>query len=123
MATHDETQHENKQIVRRLFEDGFNRERSDVIDRLVAAEYVDGTGERGPNAFQQVMSRLRGAFPDIQYTVEDILAEGDRVAIRWHWSGTHRGLFRGIAPTERALTNNGTAIFTLRGGRIVAAAL
>ena len=78
---------------------------------------------RGPAAFRQVMTSLRGAFPDLLYTVEAILAEGNAVAIRWHWTGTHRGGFRGVAPTGRCLTNNGTAIFELRAGKIVAAAL
>jgi len=114
---------ENKQLVRRLFEDGFNRRDLTAIDDLVAVEYVDAAGERGPGAFKQVIERLGSAFPDIHYTIEDVLAEDDRVAIRWHWSGTHRGSFRGIAPTERSLTNAGAAIFRLRAGKIVAAAL
>jgi steroid delta-isomerase-like uncharacterized protein len=114
---------ENKQLVRRLFEDGFNRRNLTAIDELVAAEYVDATGERGPAAFKQVIERLGSAFPDIRYDIDDVLAEDDRVAIRWHWSGTHRGSFRGVAPTERSLTNAGTAIFRLRDGKIVAASL
>jgi predicted ester cyclase len=69
------------------------------------------------------MTRLRGAFPDLHYTVEDVVADGDRVAVRWHWTGTHQGAFRGIAATQRAVTNNGLAIFRLRDGRIVAATL
>ena len=114
---------ENKQVVRRLFEDGFNHRDLAAIDQLVAVEYVDAAGERGPGAFKQVIERLGSAFPDIHYTVDDVLAEDDRVAIRWHWSGTHRGSFRGVAPTERSLTNAGVAIFRLRAGKIMAAAL
>jgi predicted ester cyclase len=113
----------NKRIVRRLFEEAFNQDRGELVDELVAAEYVDAAGERGPGAFKQVMARLHAAFPDIRYTVEDILGEGDEVAIRWHWSGTHRGVFRGIAPTEKAFTNTGAAIFRLQAGKVVAAAL
>lgn len=114
---------ENKQLVRRLFEDGFNRRNHRAIDELVAVEYVDAAGERGPGAFKQVIERLKSAFPDVYYTIEDVLAEDDRVAIRWHWSGTHRGSFRGVPPTERSVTNTGTAIFRLKRGKIVAAAL
>jgi len=117
------TRDQNKQTVRRLFEDGFNRDRTDVIDALVGAEYVDATGERGAGAFKQVIARLRGAFPDIQYSVENVIAEGDAVAIRWHWSGTHRGSFRGIGPTGRSITNGGAALFRLRDGKIVGAEL
>jgi steroid delta-isomerase-like uncharacterized protein len=117
------TQVENKQAVRRLFEQGFNRRDLTAIDELVAVDYVDAAGERGPGAFKQVIERLGSAFPDIHYTIEDVLAEDDRVAIRWHWSGTHRGSFRGVAPTGRSLTNAGAAIFRLSAGKIVAAAL
>jgi predicted ester cyclase len=113
----------NKQVVRRLFEDGFNRQRGDLLEQLIAPEYVDGFGEHGAAAFKRVIAGLRGGFPDIEYTVEEIVAEGDAVAVRWHWTGTHRGPFRGIAPTERHVTNNGIAIFQVRGGKVVAATL
>jgi predicted ester cyclase len=114
---------ENKEIVRRLFEDGFNRDETALVERLVAPEYVDAAGERGPGAFRQVMTRLRGAFPDLTYTLDELLAEGDRVAVRWHWTGTHQGPFRGLSPTQRPVTNTGAAIFRIRGGQIVAASL
>jgi predicted ester cyclase len=117
------TQTLNKDIVRQLFEEGLNRAQETVIERLVGAEYVDATGERGPNAFKQVMTRLHTAFPDLTYVIDDILGEGDRVAVRWHWTGTHRGPFRNIAPTERSLTNTGSAIFRVRDGKVVGAAL
>jgi steroid delta-isomerase-like uncharacterized protein len=114
---------ENKQVVRRLFEDGFNREEPGVLEALVAPEYADAAGGRGPGAFHQTMARLRGAFPDLHYTIDGLLAEGDQVAIHWHWSGTHRGPFRGLPPTGRSLTNSGAAIFHVRDGKVVAAAL
>jgi steroid delta-isomerase-like uncharacterized protein len=113
----------NRDSVRRLFEDGFNHQRVDVLRQLVADDFVDAAGARGPAAFEQVIARLRAAFPDIHYTVEDVVAEGDKVAVRWHWSGTHRGSFRGVAPTQRSITNKGSATFQLRDRRIVAAAL
>jgi predicted ester cyclase len=117
------TPSQNKDIVRRLFEDGLNRDDASVLEQLVGADYVDAAGERGPNAFKQVMTRLRTAFPNLKYTLDDLLGEGERVAVRWHWTGTHSGPFRGLTPTERSLTNTGNAIFHLRDGQIVAAAL
>lgn len=122
MTTHP-TLEQNKQAVRRLFEDGFNREHPEALERVVSAEYVDATGARGPDAFKQVMARLRGAFPDIRYSLETLVAEGDVVAARWHWTGTHRGSFRGLPPTGRTLENGGAAIFRLLDGKIVAAEL
>ena len=117
--THDQ----NKSAVRRLFEDGFNRERAEVLEEVVAPEYTDAFGEHGAAAFKKVIAGLRGGFPDIRYAVEELVAEDDSVAARWHWTGTHRGVFRGIAPTGRHVTNNGIAIFHLRAGKIVAATL
>jgi predicted ester cyclase len=114
---------ENKQLVRRLFEDGMNHGNVAAIDELIAAEYADPAGGRGPQAFKDVMVRLKTAFPDLTYTVDELLGEGDQVAIRWHWTGTHRGTFRGLAPTERSVTNTGNAIFRVRAGKIVAASL
>jgi len=113
----------NKDVVRRLFEEGLNRAQAAVIEQLIDEEYVDTSGERGPNAFKQVMTRLHTAFPDLTYVIDDILSEGNQVAVRWHWTGTHRGPFRGVTPTERSLTNTGNAIFHVRSGKIVAAAL
>ncbi|HKO47647.1 MAG TPA: ester cyclase [Polyangiaceae bacterium] len=117
------TQSANKDVVRRLFEDGLNRDQASVFEQLVGNDYVDTSGERGPNAFKQLTSRLRTAFPDLKYTLEQIVGEGDQVAVRWHWTGTHRGPFRGVPPSERSLTNTGCAIFSVRDGQIVAAAL
>lgn len=117
------TPQQNKRAVRSLFEDGFNRRDFASIEALVDPEYVDAAGERGPAAFRQVLERLHASFPDITYTIEDAVAEDDAVALRWRWSGTHRGVYRGIAPSERALTNMGAAVFHLRDGKIVKAAL
>jgi steroid delta-isomerase-like uncharacterized protein len=113
----------NTRAVRRLFEDGFNQGSKEIVAEVISPDYVDAAGARGPAAFGQVMAGLRNAFPDLHYTVEEVVAEGDRVAVRWHWAGTHQGAFRGIAATQRAVTNKGLAIFQLRDGRIVAATL
>jgi predicted ester cyclase len=61
---------------------------------------------------------LRTAFPDIQITDEDILAEGDRVAIRWYFRGTHLGDFLGIPPTGRPVEMGGFDIFRVADGKI-----
>ena len=114
---------DNRQAVRRLFEQGFNQRSAAAFDELIADAYTDPAGARGADAFKQVLGRLSGAFPDLRYTIDDLVADGDRVAVRWHWTGTHLGAFRGVAPTERAVTNSGAAIFRLEGGRVVAATL
>ena len=94
-----------------------------MIDELVAPDFVGhemaaGTPP-GPEGFHQFYARLRSAFPNLRYTVDDLIAEGDKVVVRWKWSCTHTGVFRGIAPTGRQVTVTGMAIYRLAGGKIV----
>jgi steroid delta-isomerase-like uncharacterized protein len=61
----------------------------------------------------------RTGFPDIQFSIEQLIAEADRVAIRWTWQATHTGAFRGIPPTGKHVTNSGIAIYQLADHKIV----
>jgi len=118
----DQIRETNRRNVETLFET-FNSGDLGRLDDLIAADYVGPQGDRGPDGFRKVVIGLRGAFPDIHYTVDDVIAEGDRVAIRWHWMGTHQGPFRVFPPTGKAVSNPGLAIFRLKDGKIVASAL
>jgi predicted ester cyclase len=118
----DPTRDQNKRSVEKLF-DTFNHEDLTPLDELVGPEYVGAQGDQGPAGFRKVITVLRAAFPDIRYTVDEVLAERDGVAVRWHWTGTHRGPFRGFAPTGRSVSNSGTGIFRCKDGKIVAASL
>jgi steroid delta-isomerase-like uncharacterized protein len=109
---------ENGQIIRRLYEDCINTGRLELLTALVADDYMGPTGEKGPSGFAETIAALRSAFPDIRFTVEDVIAEGRRVAIRWAWRGTHLGQFRTFAPTGKTLTNTGIAIYEITDGRI-----
>jgi steroid delta-isomerase-like uncharacterized protein len=113
---------QNKQSVQRLFET-FNHGDLSPIDTLVGPEYVGAQGDRGPAGFKAVVVGLRTAFPDLHYTLDDLMAEGDQVAVRWHWTGTHQAAFRAFPATGKAVANTGAGIFRLRDGKIVAAVL
>jgi steroid delta-isomerase-like uncharacterized protein len=108
----------NKEIVRSVYEVSLNTGDMDHLNRVVAPDFVGVRGEVGPVAFARTLVELRTAFPDIRYTVEDLIEEGDRVAIRWTWTGTHQGPFRGLAASGKRVSNSGFAIFQLRDGRI-----
>ncbi len=118
----EQTREANRHNVETLFQT-FNTGDLGRLDDLIAADYVGPQGDKGPDGFRKVIAGLRAAFPDIHYTVDDVVAEGDRVAIRWHWTGTHRAPFRVIPATGKSVTNAGLAIFRLAGGKVVAAAL
>jgi predicted ester cyclase len=109
----------NKEIVRHLYEDIINSGHLERLSEVVSDEYVAADGTRGPAAFRAPVARLLGGFPNIHFTIEDLIGEGDRVAVRWRWEATHDGPFAGIAPTHKRITNSGIAIYGLRSGRIV----
>jgi len=115
---------ENKAIVRRLYEEVINKWNMAVVDELIATNYIDHDQRpeqvaRGPESFKQVVTMFRTAFPDLHFTVEDQIAEGDKVATRFTVRGTHKGEFRGIAPTGRQVTVTGTDIRRIAGGKLV----
>jgi steroid delta-isomerase-like uncharacterized protein len=121
---------QNKEVVRKVFEEGVNLGRFEVLQQLIADDYVganSGDAVKGPPAFSKPLLALHEAFPDIHYTLDDVVAEGDKVAVHWHWTGTHRNTFHGPAgvfpPTGKAVTNEGMAVFEVRGGKVLRAVL
>lgn len=112
------THRSNKEIVRSVFEIGLNTGDKKVLERSIAPDFAGVRGGVGPSAFARPVEELRAAFPDIRYTVEDLIEEGDRVAIRWTWTGTHKAPFRGFTASEKKVSSSGYAIFQLRDGKI-----
>ena len=110
---------ENKALVQRFVEEAFNRGNLDAADEVYAPGFVshesDGPVERSPEYVKGFVGRYRGAFPDGRTTVEDSIAEGDRVAYRWTFRGTHRGELMGIPPTERQVTITGITLDRISG--------
>lgn len=111
----------NKQLVRRLYDDYLNPDHLDRLDEIVGPDYVGANGARGPDAFAETMKVLRAGFPDIVYTLDDLVGEGDRVAVRWTWRGTHTGAFRSFAATGKSVASSGFAIFVVTAGKITRA--
>jgi steroid delta-isomerase-like uncharacterized protein len=114
---------ENKAIFRRYVEEVGNEGNLDLVDEIFS-DYVshqpDGSVlERGPEDVKQFMGEFRSAFPDFHTTIEDQIAEGDRVATRWTMRGTHEGEFRGISPTGKQIAVTGIGIFRFSDGKVV----
>ena len=101
----------NKTVVRRLWDDVWNQGNLAVAD-----EIFDSTYAAHEKAF---VPYFRSAFPDSHHTIEDMIADGDKVVTRFTWSGTHEGVFEGIEPTHRHVTTTGIWIHRLEDGRIV----
>jgi steroid delta-isomerase-like uncharacterized protein len=114
---------ENKAVVCRQEQEIFTQGNLDAADEIYAPYYVghdpaNPEDIRGLEAAKQAAADYREAFPDLQVTVEDLIAEGDKVAARVRFSGTHQGELEGIAPTGRRVDCTGIVISRIEGGKI-----
>ena len=111
-----------KTIARQVFEEVQSQGNLALVDEIVADDYVGHTpidDIHGPEGAKQFDSMLHEAFPDYQVTVEDQIAEGDKVVTRWTCRGTHKGRFQGIPPTGKQITMTGITIFRIANGKLV----
>jgi len=115
---------EKKAISRRVGEEIFNGGNLDLADERYAPDYVLHDPSlpedlHGPEGLKRYAAMSCGAFPDAQVTVEDQVAEGDKVVDRWTATGTHTGELMGILPTGRRIEVSGITISRFSGGKIV----
>jgi steroid delta-isomerase-like uncharacterized protein len=112
---------ENKALVRRGF-DTLNERNWTAFYELIASDMVlheASTTMQGLEAYQQFLLENYTAFPDLQFTVEDLIAEGDRVVARYTGQGTHQGEFMGIPPTGKQVTVTNILITRIANGKAV----
>jgi steroid delta-isomerase-like uncharacterized protein len=119
---------DNAAVVRRWFEEVWNRGREEAIDELFDEEGVAhgladeaGAALRGPTGFKPFFRRFREAFPEMEVVVEDTVSEGDKVAARCTVRGRHRGDALGFKATDSPVEFDGICIVRVRGGKIVEA--
>jgi steroid delta-isomerase-like uncharacterized protein len=111
----------NKAIARRDFEEGINQGKLEIYDEIVADDFVLHTASGDINGVESLKAYLTmyiTAFPDFHFTIEDIFAEDDMVAIRWGCTGTHQGELMGIPPTGVSVVGTGISIQQYSGGKI-----
>jgi steroid delta-isomerase-like uncharacterized protein len=113
----------NKNVVRRLFEEVWNKGNLPVTDELFAPNYAHHDSStpdvgRGPESEKKRATLYRTAFPDLRLTIEDIIAEGETVVARWSCRGTHKGDLSGIAPTGKQFTISGISIARIANGKM-----
>lgn len=115
---------QNKHLVRRSVEEVWNEGNYAVVDELVASDFVIHASTpdeevHGPEGAKEYFRMLRQAFPDIHFTIEDQIAEGDRVVTRWTARATHAGAFKGIPPTGVQGTITGIDIDRIANDKVV----
>ncbi len=113
---------ENKANIRRLVEEVYNAGNLDAVDELVAPDVFNHPAvaehRHGIDSFIHVMEWVRDISPDVHYEIDDIIAEGDKVAVRMTQSGTHTGPIRGIPPTGKSFSVDYVHWFRLAGGKV-----
>ena len=114
---------ENKAIVRRIVQEIWNGGNLDLADELITPDYVDnvaGSGSPvGPEGFKDAVNGVRDAFPEFTITINDMISEGDKVALVWTFIGTHKGELMGIAPTEKLIEFDGIYLYRFKDGKLV----
>jgi len=114
---------QNKTIVRRLFEEVWNKGNQVVVDELFAPTYSHHDPSspdlgQGPQSEKRRVTLYRTAFPDLHFKVEDVIAEGETVVARYSARGTHKGDLNGIAPTGKQINVTGMSVTRFANGKI-----
>ncbi len=115
---------ENKEVVRRFMEDCWNRGDMGHIEELVSKDcrYHDPVFpslNSGLESLKRHIGTCRSGFPDLRFTIDDMISERNEVVIHWTARGNHRGQFLGMAPTNKSAAVTGTSIYKLDGKKIV----
>jgi steroid delta-isomerase-like uncharacterized protein len=114
----------NKTVSRRFFEEVFSKGKLNLLDELITTDHVNnGPGNppelpTGIEGTKQLVTLYRNAFPDLRFTVDEQIAEGDKVVTRWTGQGTHKGELLGIPATGKSSTVTGIIIDRLVNGKI-----
>jgi steroid delta-isomerase-like uncharacterized protein len=118
MSTED-----NKALIRRFYDEVFNKKNRAAIDEFFAPDHVDHTLPPGlpvdTEGTKQAIAMTLSGFPDLRVTIEDMIAEGDKVVIRFTTHGTQQGTLGGIPPTGKQVAVSTIEITRIEGGKIV----
>lgn len=119
METITLTGQQNKNAIKDLYEKCLNKRNMNMLQDLISEDFIGINGAKGPAAFKAPIAGLIKAFPDIQWTIEELVEEGNQVVAVWHWKGTQKENFQHIAATGNVVTNAGMATFTFHDGKVI----
>lgn len=116
----NETMEKNKEAVRKLYEEALNKRNLHLLQDLVSPEYTGIQGAKGATGFETQIKAILKGFEDAQWNVQEYIAEGDKVMVRWKFQGTHTGQFTTYAATGKTVNNDGLGIYQLKDGKVIA---
>jgi steroid delta-isomerase-like uncharacterized protein len=113
---------DNRKLILHFYEEAVNKRRLEAIDEVVSPDLVfhsaaDPEPFRGPDGFRAFFERALATFPDLRVTVEDVVADEDKIAVRVTLVGTHLGEFQGIPPSGNRITMSEHVIGHLQNGK------
>ena len=113
---------ENKQTIRDFLDEVINQGKLERADALVKSDFIEldplPGQQQGREGLKDVIGHIRSAFPDTRWVVDEMVAEGDKVVTRFHWTGTHLESFLGIAATGKPVKVIGVVIDRLEEGKM-----
>ncbi|MBW4696591.1 MAG: ester cyclase [Aphanocapsa lilacina HA4352-LM1] len=113
---------ENKAVVRRFYEEAYNQKREAVLDEIISPDYLDKGHNPPGQGIEGARQDLRGilaAFEPVHFAIEQLIAEGDTVAVRWTGSGVQVGEFGGMPATGQPMEFSGMSFYRLADGKLV----
>ena len=113
---------QNKEIIRKIFEEGMNNHNLSVVEQYVAPEYINHgiPGHNpGPEGFKEIILGFTNAFPDMIITQDEIIADGNTVATRGSWTGTNKGSFMGMPATGKQVKVSYIDFWKIKDGKCV----
>ncbi|HEY4286980.1 MAG TPA: ester cyclase [Puia sp.] len=109
----------NKETISAIYNDGFNKRNLQLLQDLISPEYVGADGKKGSASFEAPLIALIKGLPDVQWEIQELFGEGDKLAVRWKIYGTHTSVFTGFPPTGNRVSSDGMAIFEFEAGKII----
>jgi steroid delta-isomerase-like uncharacterized protein len=115
---------DNKMLISRLYEEVWNKRKFDVVGEIISPSHAlqgpNFSGSSiGPEAYRHQVALFLAGIPDLRFSVEDTVSEGDKIVACWSISGTHLGEFMGIPATNRKVSFDGMTIHHIAGGKII----
>jgi steroid delta-isomerase-like uncharacterized protein len=111
----------NKTCIRRIVEEVYNKKNLEIIPELIDRNFIfrsPGVREvKGPEGFKRMVADEQSAFPDVRLTINDMVAEGDRMAVSFTYAGTHKGEFLGIPPTGKKFSLPIVILYRFKDGK------
>jgi steroid delta-isomerase-like uncharacterized protein len=113
------TAQNNKETVKKIYEQAMNKRNLGLLKEVISEDYTGVQGIKGPAGFEATITSLIQSFPDIRWNVQELIAEGDKVMVKWEITGTHKNAFQHIAATGKKVSGTGMGVYTFKDGKVV----